>query len=174
MFRAERDPRISFTVDGKMEITLTCDKSVIDSIEALKGKELQVEIKPYSKKRTMTQNSYLWALIGELARKLGITKDECYREFVRDYGVYEIVPIKNEAKERFIRSWQAKGLGWICEELRESKLDGYTNLVAYYGTSTYTAAEMAGILDAVIDECNAQGIATLTEEEAKRLRNENV
>ena len=101
MFHAERDPRISFTVDGKMEITLTCDKSVIDSIEALKGKELQVEIKPYSKKRTMTQNSYLWALIGELARKLGITKDECYREFVKDYGIYEIVPIKNEAKERF-------------------------------------------------------------------------
>ena len=35
-----------------------------------------------------------------------ITKEEIYRQAIREVGAYTIVPIKNEAVEEWIRIWQ--------------------------------------------------------------------
>ena len=171
--KAERNPRLGLTLDGKGEITLTVDKGALEAIEGLRDKELSVEIKPWAEKRTKTQNAYFWALLGELARKLGIKKEDAYRHYIRDYGRYECIPVKDEAVPRFIAAWQKNGLGWICERIRESKLKGYSTMIAYYGTSTYTTEEMSEILEPLIQDCNEQGIATTTLEQALELKNEN-
>lgn len=36
------------------------------------------EIKEHKEKRTLTQNSYMWSLINELANKMNLSKDDTY------------------------------------------------------------------------------------------------
>lgn len=172
-FRASKNPRIALDLSGNAEITLTADKSVLSALETLKDKDLTVEIKPWAEKRTRTQNAYFWALLGELARKLGIKKEDAYRHYIRDYGKYEPILMKEEAVGKFTASWQKQGLGWICERIRASKTDGYAVVLAFYGSSAYDSAEMGEILDPLIQDCNEQGIATCTLQEALELKNEN-
>lgn len=94
-----------------------------------------------------------------------------YRQYIYGCGSYEVLPIKNEAVLKFIESWQHNGLGWVCDTTK-SKLEGYTNVLAYYGTSTYTKDEMSVLLSQVVDDCVAQGIPTKKKEDINKLLEE--
>lgn len=172
-FKAEQKPRIALLLDGQAEITFTVPKSVIRAFEGLPDKPLAVTVKEYREKRSLSQNAYLWVLLDKLAAKVDRSKEDIYRIFVKDYGVWEVLPIRNDAVERFIRNWSKNGLGWFCEDLGESKLNGYTKLIAYYGSSTYNTAEMKRLIDAVIYDCQEQGIETMPIKDIMLLRNDN-
>ena len=173
-FKAESNPRISLTLDGRAEITFTTKRGAVYAIEDLKNKELLVKVMPYSPKRSLSQNAYMWVLIGELSAKLHIGKDDIYKAYIRDYGSYEVLPIKADAVDRFIEVWSDRGLGWVCDKLdRPSKLNGYVNVMAFYGSSSYGSAEMSRLIDAVIEDCKEQGINTLELSEVMKLKNEN-
>lgn len=98
-------------------------------------------------------------------------KEEIYKQYIYSCGSYEVLPVKNEAVKRFIESWQDNGLGWICDTTK-SKLEGYTNVLAYYGTSTYTKEEMSTLLGQVVQDCQEQGIPTKRQEEIESLLKE--
>lgn len=164
-------PRMAVNMKGRLEITFETEKGVAGLFEALDG-ELEVRVSRKTKKRTLTQNAYLWVLIGELAAKLGIGKSETYRSYVKDYGPYEVLPVKEEAADRFVRNWEGRGLGWVCERIG-SKLDGYVNVIAYYGSSSYDSKEMARMIDAVVNDCQEQGIQTMSMRDIMLLANEN-
>ena len=106
----------------------------------------------------------------ELSKESPTTKETLYRQYVKDYGVYEIVPIREDVADRWIKNWESKGLGWVCERLGKSKLPKYENIVCYFGSSTYDSKEMSRLLDAVIEDCKAQGIETMTPNEIERLK----
>lgn len=115
-------------------------------------KDKKYELKEYKPKRSLDSNAYAWLLLGKLQDSLKIPKEEIYRDLIKNIGSYEIIPIKNEAVERFTKSWSRNGLGWITETIK-SKLDGYTNVIAYYGSSTYNTAEMSKLIDLIVQEC---------------------
>lgn len=172
-FRAEQKPRIALLLDGQAEITFTVPKSVIRAFEGLPDKPLAVTVKEYRAKRTLSQNAYLWVLLDKLAAKVDRSKEDIYKIFVKDYGVWEHLPIRNDAVERFMRNWSKNGLGWFCEDMGESKLNGYTRIIAYYGSSTYNTAEMKRLIDAVVYDCQEQGIDTMPLKDIMLLRNDN-
>jgi hypothetical protein len=172
-FKAEKKPKIAILLDGQVEITFTATKSVLRAFEGLNDKPLAVTVKEHREKRSLSQNSYLWVLLDKLAVKLKRGKEDIYKEYIRDYGVFEIIPVRNDAAERFIKLWQARGLGWVCEDLGESKLNGYTKLIAYYGSSTYTSKEIARLIDAVIQDCAELGIQVMPLKDIMLLQNDN-
>ena len=172
-FKAEADPRVAIALDGTAEITFRAPRSALQGLEALKGKELIVKVASYSKRRSLSQNAYMWVLIGELSSKLGIPKEEVYRNYIKDYGLYEVLPIKKEAVPMFVANWNSHGLGWVCEPLKESKLSGYTNVIAYYGSSSYGSDTMRNLIEAILDDCKEQGIETIPLKDIMLLRNEN-
>lgn len=134
-------------------------------------KEYDVIIKPHKRKRSLDSNSYLWVLLDKLAKVLRSTSEEVYRTYIHDYGVSEIVPIREAAIERWIQNWQSKGYGWICEDMGECRnTPGFHYIRTYYGSSTYTTDEMSRLLDAVIEDCKAQGIETLPPDEIEHLK----
>ena len=171
-FKAAR-PKIAVLLDNQVEITFTTQKSVIKAFESLTDNELNVTVKKYSKRRSLSQNAYLWVLLDELGKRINMSKEAVYKSFIKDYGVFEILPIKNDAVETFKTKWGKNGLGWFCEDLGESKLKGYTKLVAYYGSSTYTSEEMRRVIDAVVVECEELGIQTMSIDAIMLLKNEN-
>ncbi|MCR5786970.1 MAG: hypothetical protein K6G28_04650 [Acholeplasmatales bacterium] len=172
-FKAKK-PEIKYLINGKVEISFTTDKSVLRGFNNITDdKELTIQIKEYRQKRSLSQNAYMWVLLNELAKILFRTKEEIYKDLVKDYGVFEILPLRNEAVKRFEHNWSKNGLGWFTEIIGTSKLKGYTNLIAYYGSSTYDTKEMTRLLDAVVRECHDLGIDTLTMSEIMLLKNDN-
>lgn len=172
-FKSDKPPRIALTLDEQVEITFTTKKSVLTAFNGLPDKPLTITVKEFRKKRSLSQNSYLWVLLDEIAQKLDQSKEFIYKAFVRDYGVFEVLPIKNEAVEDFKAKWGKQGLAWFTEELGESKLNGYTKVMAYYGSSTYNSKEMTRLIDAVVYECQQLGINTMPLSDIMLLSNEN-
>lgn len=172
-FKAEKSPKIALLLDGRVEVTFTTTRAVLGELEGLKDKELNVSVKEYRPKRSLSQNAYMWVLLGALSGKLCLGANELYKIYVKEFGVYEILPIRDEALESFKAKWGKNGLGWFVEEIGASKLNGYTNVIAYYGSSTYNSTEMTRIIDAIIQDCQVQGITTMLTDEFLALYNEN-
>lgn len=144
------------------------ERESLSSLEELKENKLSVEIKKYRNKRSLDANAYMWVLISKLEEKLNVSKDIIYKDAIRNIGVYEVIPVKNEAVDRFIEAWTKNGLGWVCETTK-SKLEGYTNILAYYGSSTYNTAEMSRLIDLIVQECKQLNIETMSQSELDSL-----
>lgn len=138
-----------------------------------KGLDLTVSIEKYAEKRSLDANAYFWLLAGKLAAVLNISMEEIYREYIKGIGDnFEIVPVRDDAKERWIRNWNIKGIGWVCEDLGTGKIPGYSNVICYYGSSTYDSHQMFCLTQLLIQDCKEQGIETKTPDELARLCDE--
>ena len=145
---------------SKPKISLLLDTNNKDVIEELKNEnKLNIELKKYNKSRSLDSNAYAWVLLGELQEVLNIPKEEIYKDLIKHIGSYEVVPIRNEAVEKFCSAWSKNGIGWITETTK-SKLEGFTNVLAYYGSSVYNSREMSRLIDLIVQECKQLGIET--------------
>lgn len=159
-----------------LEFTLTVDRNFqniqkVDDLAKLitDGKQLDVDIKQHRKRRSLDANAYAWILADKIAKVIGNTKEFVYQEAIKAVGEFEIVPIKDEAVERWQRNWGSKGLGWQSESLGDSKIKGYTNTINYFGSSTYNTKEFSKLLEEIIYQAKELGIETITEDEKAQL-----
>lgn len=165
------DCNIDF-VSGQPKLTLAVNEkdALLQSYDDLKDKKLSIKITQKRKKRSLTANAYFWVLCGKLAHKTRQNKTDIYKHLIKEVGDnFEIVPIRNDAVNSWCENWSVKGLGWICEPLGDSKIEGYTNVCCYYGSSTYDTEQMSALLDSVIFDCKEQGIETMTPQEVQTL-----
>jgi hypothetical protein len=124
-----------------------------------------LEVREHRKKRSLDANAYAWVLINKLAESLRLAPIDVYRQAIQNIGGnYEVIPIKEEAADHFIKVWEAKGLGWPCVDMGKSRIDGYRNLRAYYGSSTYDTRQMAQLIDNLVQDCKALDIETMSPE----------
>lgn len=138
-----------------------------------KDKLYNLEVKEYRRKRSLDSNAYAWTLIGKLAHSMGITPLEVYQNAIQNIGGnYEVIPIKQEAADHFKKVWEAKGLGWPCVDMGVSKIPGYRNLRAYYGSSTYDTQQMSQLIDNLVQDCKALDIETLPPDKLALLKEE--
>lgn len=125
-----------------------------------KNKKYELVIKEHRKRRSKDANAYFWEFLDQLATKMRMGKRELYRELIRDIGgVSTIVCTKNEAVPVLIDKWSQNGIGWFAD-IDESKIDGCSNVILYYGSSTYDSSQMSRLIDRLIFECNIVGIDT--------------
>lgn len=136
-------------------LTILLESNINTWLGEQKGSHAIVEIK--GGKRSLNANAMAWALIQEIAKSVGITKEEVYRDLIRNVGDFELIPIKEEAVDKFCNAWSKNGVGWVTETTT-SKLKGFKNVLAYYGTSTYDKKQMSRFIDAIIQECDSLGI----------------
>ena len=156
---------------GQVSVTFAVrDQADAERLNGLLGSAITIEVQKDHPKRSTEANAYLWVLLGKLANKLRSNPVEVYRQYIKDVGNnYEILPVKDVAVEKFKEVWTSKGYGWICEKHSESRFPGYTNLICFYGSSTYDTAQMSKMIDMVVADCKEQGIETLPEEELKSI-----
>lgn len=128
-----------------------------------KDKLYDLEVKEHRKKRSLDANAYCWVLINKLAEVMRIPPVDVYRQAIQGIGGnYEILPVKEEAAGHFKQVWEAQGLGWPCVDMGKSKIAGYRNLMAYYGSSTYDTRQMSQLIDNLVQDCKALDIETMT------------
>lgn len=134
-------------------------------------KEYEVTIRPKRKKRSLDANAYFWTLCGKLGETLKRPDTEIYRELIKDNGVFQIVPVRDDAMTRWVQTWEGHGIGWVCDDLGECRnFPGYHNIRCHYGSSTYTTKEMSRLIDAVVQECKEQGIETMTPDQIEEMK----
>ena len=133
-------------------------------------KEYSLSIDKEVKKRSNDANRYFWELVGKLSEKINVSPEEIYRTYIRDIGGnYQVMPIKDEAVDTWKSIWRSRGIGWQCDVIGESRLRGYTNVICYYGSSTYNSKQFSRLIDLCIQDCKAQGIETMTPSELASL-----
>jgi len=140
-------------------------------IETLdESKEYTIEVKEKKKKRSLNSNSYAWVLLGKLAEKLRIPKTDIYRNYVKEIGgnTKDIVCVQDKALDKLRSAWESNGLGWVTDTL-PSKIDGCTNVILYYGSSTYNVEQMNRLIQLIVQDCKQFGIPTYDREELDRL-----
>ncbi len=155
------------------EIKLEAGKLIITPVREDLGKAMSIvrkhkdrmydlEIKEHRNKRSLDANAYAWVLINKVADALRLTPKEVYQQAILDIaGNHEIIPIKTDAADKFKEVWETQGLGWPCIDIGRSKIDGYRNMKAYYGSSTYDTRQMSLLIDHLIEDCRALDIETL-------------
>lgn len=159
-FRTNK-PTVTFEVNELNDFKLMMDE--------LNDKVLSIEVKQYRPKRSLDANAYFFVLADKLAEKLNTTKEEVYRNAIKEIGgVSETVCVKNEAVERLCESWKRNGIGWQTDTF-PSKIDGCTNVILYYGSSTYDKAQMSRLIENIVQDCKAVGIETRTPDELANL-----
>ena len=121
------------------------------------------------KPRSLNANAMCWQLCTEIARAVGVTKEEVYRDAIKSVGEYTPLPIREDAIEEFNRIWAGHGTGWFVEIIDDSKLPGYKLCFAYQGSSVYTVPQMSRLIDFLVQDAEALGIDTLTEREKSLL-----
>ena len=155
---------------GKAKLTIETDSTIFKSAEELFDKDLSCHLVRYRKKRSLDANAYCWVLIDKLAQKLNLPKTDIYRSYIKNIGGNNTtVCVPDKAVETLIKGWEHNGIGWQTDTMT-SKLDGCTNVILYYGSSTYDTEQMSRLLDLIIQDCEALGISTLTPRELSALK----
>lgn len=123
-------------------------------------KEYALTIEETKHKRSLDANAYFWVFLDKLSAYLNVDKVTVYKELIRDIGgVSDTVCVQDKAVESLTKAWESRGLGWFAETL-ESKIQGCTNVVLYYGSSVYDTQQMSRLIDALMVECETAEIDT--------------
>lgn len=156
--------------EGKPIISLQVDSDA-GLTELLEGALLSIKIEKYHAKRSLNANSYMWVLIGEIAKKTGEPRSEIYRHAIMEAGVMKTLVVKEELASEvtsYLTDVKPSGTGDFA--LTGHTLKGWTEVYLYIGSSKYNTKEMARLIDYVVEECKPLGIDTMTPDEIERLK----
>lgn len=159
---------------GKPIICLAVENAP-EALSELSEKDLKIEIKPNTGKRSLDANAYYWALLSQLGDKLRVSKAYLHNMMLRRYGqpelygekmVYVVIPDTEEAQK------QAEEDEYThlkpTSEIRQGRDGNYRTYILLRGSHSYNSQEMAALINGLVDECSGLGIETLTPEERLR------
>ena len=120
----------------------------------------------------MTANAYFWVLADKLSAKLNKSKEDIYKEYIKDVGDNSYLTLAQDyAVEDLQKTWASRGLGWVSDTIPSGNV-GWTYVMLYYGSSTYDKAQMSRLINLAVQDCEEQGIETYDREELERLYEE--
>ena len=127
-------------------------------------KERLYEIKEKKQKRSLTANAYYWVLLHQLASVMRLDNDSCHFLMLQRYGVYEVVSIQSGIN--------LSGYFKYYEEIGRGTVNGkeFTHYKIYKRSSQMDSKEFSDLLNGLVDECEEQGIVTLTSNEIASLK----
>lgn len=156
-------PKITFQMEHEYDAV----KLYEDLKEAPK---LRIDISRYRGKRSLNANGYMWELCDRLADAIGNTKNEVYRNAIREVGVFkDFPPLPLKDASTLICAWQRMGTGWCAEKIDYAQNGDDVVVRCYYGSSQYNTKQMSRLLDYIIAECKEVGVQVETPNEVARL-----
>lgn len=157
--------------DGSFVLPLTGIREDVYALyDELKDKECEATVKQYRSRRSLTANAYAWTLIHQIAERQRISEADYYRRIIREGGIKVAeVSAEEKAVETLIGTWTANGTGWLAER-SGAEPDGRIKVRLYFGSSTFDSAEMARLIDIIVQDAESIGIHTITENELSRMK----
>lgn len=152
-----------------------------EDVAAIEGKDLRLKASIWREKRSDAQNRYYWELLSELARVIGTSVPRMHNEMLRAMCLFEydgdvigteLLPDTIEAETKA----NADPVRHLLPSNQRVFIKGQGVYKIWYrlrGSSTYNSAEMAHLIDLLIDECKNCGIDPAPTEEVERFLNVN-
>ena len=152
----------SIDQDGTWLHLLVADGYTARAYAERTDKPQRVKLTSWREKRSLSANAYAWVLLGKLAAAIGGKPEDIYRQLIPDVGDNcTVVTITPQALDKLKQSWAHNGKGWITEVIGASGTPGMIDVALYYGSSVYDTAQMARLIDLIIDECREAGVEYL-------------
>lgn len=146
-------------------LTLHLDDDISEQIDKLVKQRIEISLSKISQKRSKSANAYLWELLTELQNAGYGNALDLYRRYIRENGVSAARAVPEDAFKTYKTSFLDEGIGfqiertgkntWINENGEKVKM---IEFVQYYGSHVYNREQMARLLDAVVQDCEAVGI----------------
>jgi hypothetical protein len=127
-------------------------------------REKTFTVKERKKKRSLTQNAYYWVLNDKLSAALRMSREETHRHLLCSYAPCVVMTL--------LKAVPLGDYFDYYEVFAEGKMNGkeYNHVRIYKGSSKMDSTEFARLLDGTIQECEQQGIQTLTPREIAELK----
>ena len=137
------------------------DASFAETYDKYHDKDVNIDVKLWRPKRSGAANRQLWVLVDKIATETHLTKDEVYRNEIKEIGgVSTTFSMYDEEVDKFCEYWESQGLGWQTDVIGSE--NGSTSVIAYYGSSTFDTSQMKQLIDNLIYEAEQLGIDTDT------------
>ena len=163
--------RIVFYDWAKNRAIIEFDPDFSQTYEKYREKDINVDIKAWTPKRSGAANRYMWTLATKIAaewsktKHFQVSKEDVYRDTIRDIGgCTSILNMVDDAVDKFCESWEKQGIGWQTECIPIG--DGSTNVIVYYGSSSFDRDQMKELINKLIWEAEWLGIDTDTPDRA--------
>ncbi len=149
--------------------------TLLNFISQLKEGEYTLKVEKKKKRRSLNANSYLWEMCNQLAIELskdGVihTKEQIYRDAIKRCGIYkEFSGLSAKDAETLRHAWEMLGTGWVTEQVDYMPDSENVIVRCYYGSSQYNTKQMSRIINYIVEECNEQGIDTMSAQERSLL-----
>lgn len=122
------------------------------------------EIKEKRNRRSITQNSYYWALLNNLASVLKMDNQQLHFMMLKRYGTYEVISVRSDIDvQGYFRYYEPIGHGTVNGT-------DFTHYRIYKGSSQMDSKEFSRLLEGVRSECEEMGLPTMTPDEISQLR----
>lgn len=162
--------------ERKTLVTVELDDVAPEAVEGLIGKVLNIALKIFRKKRTLTQNGYYWQLIGKVSDKTGLSGARLHNELLRKHP-HPVID------DRTMTTWC-----WWLEDTEENWIktledeknhlyptsefdaEGKRKYMLLRGSSDYNTEEMGVLLDSLIERAKEYGVETKTPDELAHMR----
>lgn len=143
-----------------IELTFQVDHHQLATTEDLKLQEYSLEVKKPYKKRSLNQNSYLWALINEICMEedgdISGAEDK-YIQLLQMAGAKSVIlEMPKDAVNDFKGVFRTIK---VLDERQEGEIKKAT-VQAFYGSSTFDTKEMTQLIDTAIKYASEIGIET--------------
>ena len=131
----------------------------------------QFKVEEYHRKRTLSQNSYYWQLLGQVADVLRMSKTEVHNLMLAEYG-----QVDTDLRYVIMRDdidWKGLDTMHLKPTASVKTMDNgvlYRVYLVIRGSSTYNTREMSVLVDGIIQEAKQQGIETMTPADLAELR----
>ena len=176
----------SRTLEGRWLITLEVDETPTE-YDALKDKDLRIEIKEYKKRRSLNANAYFYVLVNKIAEALNVSDTEVHDRLLADNISYVY---KNGVIDWAVQDWKPDGNRlvridrdyWLDShmEVTLAKPDGSfymtngkprTSKIFWHikGSHQMDTKEMSRLIESTVTEAKGLGIETLTPAELERM-----
>ena len=131
---------------------------------SMEDKSKTYELKEFKPKRSLSQNSYAWSLINEIANKVGKSKEEVHLQMIKDYSQCEVIKVLSKIDLSMYDLYFDK----IIDKVEDGVETSYYKV--YKPSHNMDTKEMSIYLDGIIQEAENLGIPTLTEEQIKAMK----
>lgn len=121
----------------------------------------QYELKEYKPVRNKKQNAKYWKLLYELAKKLNLSVESLHFQMLKDFSRRTDIMVKHGI--------ELKGIKYLEKRSTIRREDGQLFDVYYYYTPSHelNISEFAFLMTGLIQECEQQGIDTVSPDEKK-------
>ncbi len=147
--------RRSINENGEVELTFTlADFGAIKASQTLDKKRYTLDLKEYKSSRSLEQNRLIWALIGEIDKKINgyaTSKDshlDIYCQIITMAKIrVEYIETLERAKESLDKVFRV-----VKEVERRTSNKGVETVLyqCFYGTSTFDVKEMSDFIESLL------------------------